>query len=141
MPLLTYFGLFFLLELFLLIMAAVEHGWTIFWIEVATAVLGTILIQRAGTQSLRQNLNPGVGMWQFIELSVGSAQIAIAGVLLLLPGFMTDIVGAALLLSPMSLLLRLFRRSKDAEPYDPVRKTPRIIEGKVERLELPEDKR
>ena len=47
MRLLTFVIVFFLLELFLIVMAAVDYGWVIFWIEVGTAILGAFLIKRA----------------------------------------------------------------------------------------------
>ncbi len=133
MPLFTYIVLFFLLELFLIVMAAVEHGWVIFWGEVGTAILGSILIRYAGTHHLRRPDNEALGMQRYLVLTSRAAKTATAGLLLLLPGFITDILGAVLLLSPLFLLAGLFRSvwRKKVEPHSDTR-GPRIVDGEVE---------
>ncbi len=140
MPIFAFFVLFFFLELFLMVMIAIENGlgWGVFWIEVATALLGIALIQ-ANREQTREILRQATGgapvNLRFALLT--SARVTISGILLILPGFITDGIAAALLILPKlhALLLWLMRavspRSQKKRSNPKAR--GRVIEGEVER--------
>ena len=90
--------------LFVEIGGSIGAGWTILHILV-TAVLGLAVLRRAGMDNLRRAgmlLHPQeILMFEMLERFV----LAIAGVLLFLPGFLTDAVGLCLLPSPLRRLV------------------------------------
>lgn len=141
MPIFAFFVLFFFLELFLMVMAAVEHGWGwgVFGFEVATAILGVALIRHNQEVTMRSLFQQATGRLR-PDLSLAlfrSARVTIGGILLILPGFITDGFGAALLILPglHSFLLKLLKvpapprqSSKSSKPSH----SGRVIEGEVE---------
>jgi len=147
MPIFAFFVLFFFLELFLMVMTAVEHGWGwgVFWFEVATAILGVALIrhnQEVTMQSLFQQATGRVRP-DFSLALFRSARVTVGGILLILPGFITDGFGAALLILPglHSFLLKLLKApAPPRQPPDPPEssepsnssRSGRIIEGEIE---------
>lgn len=147
MPIFAFFVLFFFLELFLMVMTAVEHGWGwgVFWFEVATAILGVTLIrynQEVTMQSLFQQATGRVRP-DFSLALFRSARVTVGGILLILPGFITDGFGAVLLILPglHSFLLRLLKApTPPRQPPNPPKSSEpsnssqpgRIIEGEVE---------
>lgn len=141
MPIFAFFVLFFFLELFLMVMTAVEHGWGwgVFWFEVATAILGVALIRHNQEVTMRSLFRQagGRGRPDFSLALFRSARVTVGGILLILPGFITDGFGAALLVLPglHTFLLRLLKAPapprQPPEPSGP-NKSGRIIEGKVE---------
>lgn len=141
MPIFAFFVLFFFLELFLMVMTAVEHGWGwgVFWFEVATAILGVALIrhnQEVTMHSLFQHAT-GRARPDFSLALFRSARVTVGGILLILPGFITDGFGAALLILPglHSFLLRLLKApAPSRQPPESPDSNPsrRIIEGEVE---------
>jgi len=101
MPLFAIFILVPLIELMILLEvgAIIGSGWT-FLIIIATAILGTKLVKQQGTsawrtiqEKLAQGHLPGQAMFDGIC-------ILVSGVLLITPGFMTDILGMLLLTPP-----------------------------------------
>ena len=101
MPLFFIFILVPLIELYILLEvgAIIGSGWT-FLIIIATAVIGTRLVRQQGLstwnqiqQELAQGKLPAQSLFDGIC-------ILISGVLLITPGFMTDILGL-LLLTPV----------------------------------------
>lgn len=92
------------IAVFIKVGQAIGLGWTLALV-VLTAVLGTTLLRRQGLKVLsqtQQKLDRG-------ELPVGELFdglcVVAAGALLLLPGFITDIVGLLLFIPPLRLLL------------------------------------
>jgi UPF0716 protein FxsA len=78
-------------------------GW--FWaiaLSLATSVIGILLLGRAGRRDL-ERLRQAMAGDGSRALHLGSAGPAtmIAGILLILPGFITDLLGAALLVAPL----------------------------------------
>lgn len=141
MPIFAFFVLFFFLELFLMVMTAVEHGWGwgVFWFEVATAILGVALIRHNQEVTMRSLFRQAGerGRPDFSLALFRSARVTVGGILLILPGFITDGFGAALLVLPglHTFLLRLLKAP--APPRQPPEssgsnESGRIIEGKVE---------
>ncbi len=144
MPIFAFFVLFFFLELFLMVMTAVEYGWGfgVFGFEVATAILGVVLIRRNQELTMRSlfQKTAGPARADFSLALFRSARVTVGGLLLILPGFITDSLGAALLVLPglHAFLIGLLkapgsprRPPEPPEPPDP-RRPGRIIEGEVE---------
>lgn len=141
MPIFAFFVLFFFLELFLMVMTAVEHGWGwgVFWFEVATAILGVALIRHNQEVTMRSLFRQAGerGRPDFSLALFRSARVTVGGILLILPGFITDGFGAALLVLPElhTFLLRLLKApAPPRQPPEPSgsNESGRIIEGKVE---------
>lgn len=147
MPIFAFFVLFFFLELFLMVMTAVEHGWGwgVFWFEVATAIFGVALIRRNQEVTMQSLFQQATGRVRsdFSLALFRSARVTVGGILLILPGFITDGFGAALLILPglHSFLLRLLKApaSPRQPPNPPESPEPsnssrsgRIIEGEIE---------
>lgn len=104
-----------LAELYLLIQVGkvIGAGWTILLV-VATALLGALLMQRQGLDTLqRARSTLDRGEVPALEMLEGLALIASAA-LLLTPGFMTDMLGFLLLLPPLRrrMLAQLLKRSR-----------------------------
>ena len=144
MPIFAFFVLFAFLELFLMVMTAIENGWGwgVFWFEVATAFLGVMLIRRNQEITMREMFQQAAGRVR-PDLSLAllkSARIMIGGILLILPGFITDGLGAALLILPglHSFLLGLLKWPSPRPPTHPSPDPPepnrsgRIVEGEIE---------
>ncbi len=91
-----------LVELFLLIQLGDEYGWWLLLYLVVIGYLGLqlirgekLLISAKMMQSLSSGGNP-------IKTILGSARNMVAGVLLIIPGIITDIIAVILLLIPIS---------------------------------------
>ena len=89
-------------ELYLLIQLGDEYGWWVLFYLVVVGVLGLqlikgekLLISAKMMQSLSAGGNP-------IKTMLGSARNMFAGVLLLIPGVITDVLAVILLLIPIS---------------------------------------
>ncbi len=89
-------------EIFLLIQLADEYGWWLLLYLVVIGYLGLqlirgekLLISAKMMQSLSSGGNP-------IKTMLGSARNMVAGVLLIIPGIITDIIAVILLLIPIS---------------------------------------
>ncbi len=100
-------------------------------LTIATALLGAALMRSQGLMTLQQ-LQVGLAMGQPVEREVIRAGLIVAGgMLLLIPGFITDALGLLLLLPPVQdrLAARLVRR-----PVTPEMSS--IVEGEVVRSEV-----
>ena len=89
-------------EIFLLVNLAQKYGWWLLFYLVVIGFLGLqlirgekLLLSAKMMQSLSAGGNP-------IKTLLGSARNMVAGVLLMIPGVMTDIIAVILLLIPMS---------------------------------------
>src|SRR5690349_21747792 len=88
-------------EIWLLISLADQYGWWVLLYLVVVAALGLRLIRDEKQlfsgrmmQSLTQGNNP-------LKAMFGSARNIIAGILLIIPGVLTDVIAAILLLIPV----------------------------------------
>src|SRR4051812_33672666 len=70
--------------------------WSTLGLVIGSAVLGGILLRSQGTQLLRQISQEGREGRMPGRALVNGAMIVVAGILLLLPGFITDILGLLL---------------------------------------------
>lgn len=136
------FLIFPLLELYLMIKVGSEIGaiWTIF-IIVFTGVLGALLLRQQGFSSMmrvREAMNRGeIPALPLFEGFV----ILIAAILLIIPGFITDVLGLFFLITPLRqrLISKIITFQKiqptPTEPEQPPLKKPdkRIIDGEYTR--------
>jgi UPF0716 protein FxsA len=88
-------------EIWILINLFQEYGWWVLLYLVAMALLGLQLVRDEKLlfsgrmmQSLRQGGNP-------MKAMLGSARNIIAGILLIIPGVLTDVIAVVLLLMPV----------------------------------------
>jgi len=151
----TVLGLLVLVELvvFVLVAGWIGVGWTILAM-LATGALGAALLGRQGTRAL-QDLRERSRTRRPAGRELGNAGLAaIGGLLMLLPGFLTDVVGLLCLLPGSrdlvrALLLRtVYTRLPDrmrgpvhvrsarveemeGEVWRPGPQPPRVIEGEI----------
>lgn len=97
-----------LLEVYVLVQVgqALGAGWTILLL-VASAVLGAWLVRREGARAWRMLGEAlGEGRMPTRELADG-ALVLLGGLLLVLPGFVSDVAGLLLVLSPTRAVARV----------------------------------
>lgn len=137
---------------FVLVATQLGLGWTIL-LTLATSALGGLLLARQGTKALA-DLQERAQTRQPAGRALGDAGlVALGGVLMVLPGFLGDLLGLLCLLPgtralPRALITRgLLRHLPDrmrgpvrvratrTEPVDPATGTPaappRVIEGEI----------
>lgn len=86
--------------------------WPTLAIVIITAIIGTALVRRQGSQAIQQ-LRGSIGAMQDpSEPLAHGAMILFSGALLLTPGFFTDAVGFALLIPPVRLAVFRWLRSR-----------------------------
>jgi UPF0716 protein FxsA len=89
-------------EIFLLVNLAHKYGWWVLFYLVVVAFLGLLLIRGEKlllSAKMMQSLSSGGNP---IKTMLGSARNMIAGVFLIIPGIITDIIAVILLLIPIS---------------------------------------
>jgi UPF0716 protein FxsA len=108
---------------------------------VLTAVLGTILLRAQGLAVLRRAQDQMRQGTPPVREVFDGACLLVAGALLLTPGFLTDALGAALLLPPVRTWLgRMMMRHivvQQASRHQTAR--PDIIDGDFEVLDRPDE--
>lgn len=109
-----------LFEIYVFVQIGTDIGaLTVVVLTVATAALGIALVRAQGLGTLRQAQHElDRGRPPVIEMMHG-AMLALAGLLLLIPGFLTDAAGGLLLLPPLRgwVIGRWLRRARaTAEP-------------------------
>ena len=113
MPLFWIFIVLPLLELFVMIEvgAAIGAGWTVLLV-VLTSVLGVALVRRQGRHAMADLQASMEELRDPARPVAHGALILLAGALLIVPGFLTDIAGGMLLIPPLRdwLLRRMGRR-------------------------------
>ena len=140
MPIIALILLFFFLELFLIIMAAIDHGWAVFWFEIGTAAAGLLLLQRNRETTMRDLFSQASGPRRIDLIMLKSARVMLAAVLLIVPGFITDAFGSMLVILPAlrAALLGLLKLPAPPGPSQkhsapPARGHGHVIEGEVEK--------
>ena len=106
--------LFFLAELFvsLKVGIVIGFGWSVFWI-LSTMILGALLL-RLSPYALWSNFQTfNFGHFDINDLQGASMAYMIAAILLIIPGVLSDILGAGLLI--YTLYLHLFARIKNKQ--------------------------
>lgn len=90
-----------IIELYLLVQLAQQYGWWLLFYLVVVGYLGLQLIRgekQLITAKMMHSLTAGGNP---IKAVLGSARNMVAGVLLLIPGVITDVIAAVLLLIPI----------------------------------------
>jgi UPF0716 protein FxsA len=127
----VFIGLFMLplaeIAAFLLIVHLTGWFWAIA-VSIATSVAGVLLLRRTGEGELDGLWHAAAGRDRSRALHLGrpAAATMLAGILLVLPGFITDLLGAALLVRPfrqwlartLAKLVRKRRRPSDRRMID-----------------------
>ncbi len=125
-----------LVELYVLIEVGAYIGaWPTVALVVATAMFGMAVLRRQGIAALRRGIDGVTTADAQTQSLIAGFLAAVASVLLIVPGFITDCVGLALLLPPVRARLaqRLMRRLVVASPSARPAPGGRIIEGEFER--------
>ncbi|OIJ65572.1 FxsA family membrane protein [Streptomyces mangrovisoli] len=102
------------LEIWLLILVAgATSGFVVFLLLVAGFVLGSVVIKRAGRRAFR-NLNEALQRGGTPSSSGGNGLMMLGGLLLMIPGLISDAVGLLLLIPPVQKVVgRLGERTLD----------------------------
>ena len=103
-------------------------------LSIFTAILGSLLVRVQGfSVLLRMRTLSERGETPALEVFDG-ALLLIAGLMLLLPGFLTDGLGFLLLIPPVrQWLIWHFVHLTSVQPRDSAGPEPRVIEGKFRR--------
>ncbi len=127
------------LEIFLLVDLAHKYGWWVLFYLVVIGYLGLQLIRGEKllmSAKMMQSMSAGDNP---IKTILGSARNMVAGVLLIIPGIITDIIAVILLLIPISKpgLNSRFQNSAANAPYQSQAANDDVIEGEF--IEIKED--
>ncbi len=149
-PMLLFLG-FPLLEIAVLILVGQWIGfWPTLGLLVLSAVVGMLVIRRQGVAMLGRMFDSVSRGGLVITSIVDSYAMIVAGCLLIVPGFITDALGLALLVPPLrrwllaAVLPGMRTPPRDAAPTrEPgaSAKRPIVIEGSYERLDDDGDNR
>jgi UPF0716 protein FxsA len=126
------------LELFTLIQLGIKtSALTALAYVLATVMVGLMLLRHQG-RTLFEKLRQGQGgAFSAPELPLDELGVAVAGLLLLFPGMITDAIAVFVLIGPLRRrIIRAFRRSQDvdAPPSGPWAQHE-TIEGEYRRLD------
>lgn len=107
------------IALFMLIVAGIGLPWALA-LMLATTTSGLLVLRRAGRGRIaRFRVAVADTDITAIEANTGGFLTVLAGLLLFLPGFLTDLIGAALLIAPLrrwcSEAFRLWVRRRDRD--------------------------
>jgi UPF0716 protein FxsA len=110
------------LEIWLLtVVAGASNGFTVFLLLVAGFVLGSVVVKRAGRRAF-QNLNEALQRGGSPSKGSGNGLMMLGGLLLMIPGLISDAVGLLLLIPPLQKALGRFaertveRKLREATP-------------------------
>ncbi|MBE8475160.1 FxsA family membrane protein [Streptomyces justiciae] len=110
------------LEIWLLtVVAGAASGVTVFLLLLAGFVLGAVVIKRAGRRAF-QNLNQALQRGTAPSSGGGNGLMMLGGLLLMIPGLISDVVGLVLLIPPVQKALSRYtertveRRLREAAP-------------------------
>ncbi|WP_367324623.1 FxsA family membrane protein [Streptomyces sp. HUAS ZL42] len=93
------------LEIWLLtVVAGASNGFTVFLLLLAGFVLGSVVIKRAGRRAF-QNLNEALQRGGSPSKGSGNGLMMLGGLLLMIPGLISDAVGLLLLVPPVQKAL------------------------------------
>ncbi|MFJ9707370.1 MULTISPECIES: FxsA family membrane protein [unclassified Streptomyces] len=142
------------LEIWLLtVVAGAAGGMTVFLLLVAGFVAGSVVIKRAGRRAFR-SLNEAIQRGGSPERGGGNGLMMLGGLLLMIPGLVSDALGLLLLLPPVQKAVsRLTERTLDRKLRAAApgtlgnafqqarmhRPDGKVVQGEVIRSDAPED--
>ena len=91
-----------ILEIWILVSLAEDYGWWVLIYLMIVAMLGIQLIREEKALLSGRMMQSLIQGGQPIKAIFGSARIMIAGVLLIIPGIITDVIAAILLMIPIN---------------------------------------
>ena len=143
MPLFLIFVVLPLVELFVMIEvgSVIGAGWTILLI-LLTAIIGMAIVRRQGMAALADLQASFSELRDPARPIAHGALIMLAGALLVVPGFLTDALGALLLVPPVRdwLMRRMGRRVVVVQGWGPARRQGpggRVIDAEYEVVDEP----
>ncbi len=106
------FAIFIIVPIIEIALFVQVGGWLTLWptlaIVLGTAVVGTWLLRWQGTQVLRDLQREMTSLGNPLSPLAHGALILVGGVMMILPGFFTDVIGILLMIPPLrSLVIRL----------------------------------
>ncbi|AQA18293.1 hypothetical protein BST95_08685 [Halioglobus japonicus] len=134
--------LFFLLlpwlELFTLIQLGIEtSALTAIFYVLATLVLGMAILRRQGMQLFQQLREAQQGAVLGPRLLVDDMAMGLAGILIAVPGILTDIAALVVMIGPLRRRVARFFGAPEPEPYRPQydQSADSVIEGQFRRVD------
>ena len=129
--------LFFLITIVFLESAVFSWIWGLFgsWLTIggifASAVTGGAIIRQQGLMVIRKLRDKSRGAQLLGIEFIDSICICIAGVALIIPGYLTDFLGTLLLIGPLRRFIgaSVLQKNKRKEPSGHTTNTPPTIEG------------
>ncbi len=116
-------------------------GWLGLWLTLAivlgTAFAGILLMRWRGLRAMADLRGQMKAMGNPLALAADQAVFMLAGVLLVLPGFMTDVMGALLLIPPVRMALVAVMARRVVVAGGPVRRREDVIDGDYSEVEPP----
>ncbi len=131
-----------LAEVWLLIEIGSVAGamWTVV-LCIATAFGGALLVRHQGRSALGKVRDSVRAGHMPVDEMFAGACILVAGVLLLVPGFFTDVAGFLLLLPPLRTALRLFLARRIHAATVRARQRGGVVDGEWEVVDEPPERR
>ncbi len=116
-------------------------GWLGLWLTLAivlgTAVAGIALMRWRGLRALADLRGQMRAMGNPLALAADQAVFMLAGVLLVLPGFLTDVMGLVLLIPPVRVALVALMARRVHVARGGVRPGHDVIDGEFSEVEAP----
>jgi UPF0716 protein FxsA len=89
------------LTVFIAVAASIGFGWA-FLLVLATSLAGALVLRHAGGNHIaRMRVAMAQGSFTSLQADSSDGLILLAGILLLIPGFITDFIGLLLLIAPL----------------------------------------
>lgn len=128
------------LEIILLVQLAHQYGWWILFYLVVIGYLGLQLIRGEKLLMSAKMMHSVTSGGNPFKTLMGSARNMVAGVLLIIPGVMTDIIAVILLLMPISKASPSGATNQQQYPRDEKAANDDVIEGEYTKIDENQDK-
>jgi UPF0716 protein FxsA len=126
------------LELFTLVQLGIEtSALTVLAYVAMTFAVGAAILQRQGQGMIERLRETQEGRVLGPEMLVDDMAMGVAGILLIIPGLITDVAALAVMIGPLRRRLARALGAPQAEPYAPHRdaNTHIVIEGSYRRVD------
>jgi UPF0716 protein FxsA len=116
-------------------------GWLGLWLTLAivlgTAFAGIVLMRWRGLRAIADLRGQMRAMGNPLALAADQAVFMLAAVLLVLPGFLTDFMGALLLIPPVRMALVALMAQRVKMTRGAARPAPDVIDGEFSEIDPP----